>query len=195
VQFSSTWWWKSEITQFSGDSLDLLRHFIWVLYSKSHDPFWCGNTNIVFLQSGHNHVGKFMAYVWWFISCYLFQQWISGSYWWLALCNWFILLELKAYAVLSSLFSWRHTVELQQKMLGQICCRLVTYIFSMCLLHRAHKIILGFRQSHTLNYIIPLSKMCNILAGNCGYSCDLFKSHIQSKGIFSWTTYKTENIF
>jgi len=32
-----------------------------VLFSKSYDPFWCGSTNIVFLQSGHSCVGKLMG--------------------------------------------------------------------------------------------------------------------------------------
>lgn len=102
-----------------------------MLFSKIYDTFWCGSTNIVFLQTCYSHVGKLMAYVWWFISCYSFAQWISGSYWWLAMYNWFIFLELKAYAVLSSLFSGRHTVELQQKCLVRFVVGWL-HTFSVC---------------------------------------------------------------
>ena len=86
-------------------------------FVKRYDISQCGSTNVVFLQTDHIYVGRLMAYVWWFISCYSCAQWINGSYWWVALYNWFIFLELEACAILSSLFSWRHNVELWQKCL------------------------------------------------------------------------------
>jgi hypothetical protein len=149
----------------------------------------------VFLHTCHGHVGKLMAYVWWFISCYSFAQWISGSYWWLAMYNWFIFLELKAYAVLSSLFSWRHTVELQQKCLVRFVVGWL-HTFLVCVYYTGlTKSYWGFsNHTHTKLCQYHLVKRVTFLLVT-GYLCDLFRSHIQSKGIFSWTTYKTQNIF